>query len=355
MSHIVISYTPAFTSSPGSSSPFICHRICYRLAGVGLYCCVNDNTASFAGVPKSYSIDLNASPNPCAGIPAPDPQTCSSVVYEGYIQACCEPVGSLIGQVPFTATFVPNPLCIDKLVCCQAQRSLSSYNSLTWTPGAGYSTLLSPLTVTVVRDPLDPVPSGGSNDAVVHATLFGGIVTGITIVSGGLYGKTPLLVIPSPTFGDTLVQAFAIITILCSDNAYVGNCTDLSPGDVTKMNLLLGGCANFCLPQDHSFVYNSNVLAGLPDLTDYNYLNVGCCSCDTCRNYTVTTLTAGGITNTICYTTCTTLGGPAQQHCVVTGNTTITLNCIVPGSIYCSSDSRSIVSIIDIGACGLCV
>jgi hypothetical protein len=40
-----------------------------------------------------------------------DPESCDPVCFEGYIQATCNPEGSAIDQVPWTATFTPNPAC----------------------------------------------------------------------------------------------------------------------------------------------------------------------------------------------------------------------------------------------------
>jgi hypothetical protein len=40
-----------------------------------------------------------------------DPESCDPVTYEGYIQATCNPEGSPVDQVPWVATFTPNPVC----------------------------------------------------------------------------------------------------------------------------------------------------------------------------------------------------------------------------------------------------
>jgi hypothetical protein len=40
-----------------------------------------------------------------------DPESCTPACFEGYIQATCNPEGSSVDQVFWTANFVPNPSC----------------------------------------------------------------------------------------------------------------------------------------------------------------------------------------------------------------------------------------------------
>jgi hypothetical protein len=40
-----------------------------------------------------------------------DPESCTPVCFEGYIQATCNPEGSPVDQVPWSATFTPTPSC----------------------------------------------------------------------------------------------------------------------------------------------------------------------------------------------------------------------------------------------------
>jgi hypothetical protein len=51
-----------------------------------------------------------------------DPEGCVPVTYVGYIEACCNSVGEL-GQIPWTATFVPNPDCVGVVFECQTSPS----------------------------------------------------------------------------------------------------------------------------------------------------------------------------------------------------------------------------------------
>lgn len=353
MSTITITYTPNITSSAASSSPFICHRVCYNIFGSpGSDCCLLDNTDSIAGTPKTFDITVNAAP--CAIVPDVDPETCIDIVYTGYVQACCEAESSFSGRTPFSATFTADPSCVNKEVCCIAQRVLiDAYMTIT-DPGSGYDDTLSPLTVIVVRNGSDPVPSGGANDADISVTLSGGEVTAVTVNTPGLYGKTPLIIVPSPTLGSPGTTASIVATIPCADDRFQGDCIT-SPQDVFDTELLLGECANMCFPKEFPYIYSVNDLSGLPDTTNFNYSQGGCCDCSTCRNYTIVTGSNLPFIN-ICYTLCD-IGTGSELRCAVDtypGSGVINLNCIVPGSVYSTNDPGGILSITDNGACGSC-
>lgn len=76
------------------------HRICWRQCGSGPYVCTN-------------IVDCAGGGNVCSAVISVmvDPETCNPVCFEGYIQATCNPEESSIGQVPWTTTFTPNPVC----------------------------------------------------------------------------------------------------------------------------------------------------------------------------------------------------------------------------------------------------
>lgn len=77
------------------------HRICWRIQGsLGPYVCTNVVTCAGGG-------------NACQAVVTimVDPESCAPVTYEGYIQATCNPEGSPVDQVPWVATFTPNPVC----------------------------------------------------------------------------------------------------------------------------------------------------------------------------------------------------------------------------------------------------
>lgn len=93
-----------------------CHRLFWRKGGAG-----------------PYTGPIEATP-PCTGGGAPcsitfydivDTESCDNVVYDGYVQACCEPVSSLIGRIPWTTSFTPSPTCFPVTITCYATEVLS--------------------------------------------------------------------------------------------------------------------------------------------------------------------------------------------------------------------------------------
>lgn len=353
---ITINYTPGTNSD--SASPAICHRICYRrsdLSPSANYCCLIDYTASTAGVPKTFVITVHAAP--CSSVPDVALQDCETSVYEGYVQACCEDINSVSGRVSWIATFQPNPDCVNKLVCCQNQLELIGFYITIVNAGTGYTA--STFAISVIRDPSDPVPAGGANDASLTATVNGTFtVVSINVISGGLYGINPTIVIPSsPAPG---IQATAVIKMPCTlppanpgDVASKGNCTE-SPMGIETIKLLLGQCADMCFPKEFPFIYPSTVLSGLPDTAHYSYGTEGCCDCTTCRDYKV--ITSSGLSSIhLVYTECNNSLHDSQQVTIsVAGSGSHNIDCAVPGSIYCIDDPHAIVSISDNGGCSGC-
>ena len=76
------------------------HRICWRQCGVGSYVCTNIVDCAGGGNACSATISVMV-----------NPESCDPVCFEGYIQATCNPEGSSVGQVPWTTTFTPDPVC----------------------------------------------------------------------------------------------------------------------------------------------------------------------------------------------------------------------------------------------------
>ncbi len=363
---ITITYTPEFSSDPINSNPFICHRICYRNDNAGEYCCVEDDTASVAGTPKTFDIDLGSSPAPCVFTIPPDPQSCIAVNFTGYVQACCEDINSISGRVGWTANFTPDPDCIGKLVCCQSELPISVSYLVITNPGAGYDDGLTPIGVTIIRDINDPVSAGGGNDAVITADISGGAIVGFNVTTAGLYGKIPLLVIPSPTLGGP-VQATAIAVIPCIPAEFVPgqhsyldcaeNQYDITNGNVQGLPLL-GECKIFCFPRTAPFIYDTESLPipDSPDSTHFIYTSQGCCDCTSCGTYDIT---VSSILSTIdlYWEECSNPddGDSTQQTQTIPGSGTVSISCMVPNSISCPSDNSAIVSVVRTGNCSSCI
>lgn len=349
---IIISYTPEITSSnldPG----FVCHRICYRQNNTGDYCCVEDTTSSVAGTPKSFSVIVDGTvPQPCVGtVPDLNLESCVITEYDGYVQACCEDEASTAGRVYWTTDFTPDPSCVNKLTCCENVRGLDASWFVITNPGSGYF-LFSTLDAIIVRDPLDTETS----DAVVSFDTDGfGQVSSFTVISPGSYSKIPTVVLQAPGSG---TQATAILVIPCIDSiigtedGYKDNCDNTGTG--TIVNLLLGECAHYCYPKEHPYIYNDSILTDPPDTTHFSYNTEGCCDCTTCKDYTV--VLSSDLANVdVCYTQCSFSGLNSIEVCnSYTGSGSINLECVVPGSIYCTSDPEAIVSITEVGVGSCC-
>jgi len=337
---ITVTYTPGFTST-SSDSPFICHRICYRQVGQPEYCCVEDTTDSYAGVLKTFVIDIDAGTSPltCISVIPLDPESCANTEYEGYVQACCESGDSTAGRVNWISEFVADPSCVNRYTCCVASVGLTDPAWFVITnPGSGY-TPLSTLPVIVLRDPLDTETSDAT---VTIDTDAGGVVTSIQATVAGLYNKIPQLILPSPGGGGT--QATAILQIPCvkEGNSFKDDCVDDGIG--TETVLLLGQCAQFCYPKSHPYIYTQ---AGLitPNTTDFSYLTQGCCDCTTCGDYTII-ISTNLPSIDVCYTVCSYKETPSAINCkTLAGSGSYNLTCVVPGSIYCPDDENAIVSI----------
>lgn len=77
------------------------HRVCWRIQGMpGPFICTNIVDCVGGGNVCSAVINIMV-----------DPESCATVIYEGYIQATCNPEGSGTGQIPWVESFIPNPTC----------------------------------------------------------------------------------------------------------------------------------------------------------------------------------------------------------------------------------------------------
>lgn len=84
------------------------HRVCWRIQGMpGPFICTNIVDCVGGGNVCSAVINIMV-----------DPDSCDTVIYEGYIQATCNPEGSGTGQIPWVESYVPNPSCAKYAVQC---------------------------------------------------------------------------------------------------------------------------------------------------------------------------------------------------------------------------------------------
>ena len=83
------------------------HRICWRQCNVGSYVCTNIVSCVGGGNVCSATISIMV-----------DPESCTPICFEGYIQATCNPENSSVGQVPWSTTFTPTPTCSMYSIAC---------------------------------------------------------------------------------------------------------------------------------------------------------------------------------------------------------------------------------------------
>jgi hypothetical protein len=83
------------------------HRICWRQCSVGAFVCTNVVDCLGGGNVCSATVSIMV-----------DPESCVPVCFEGYIQATCNPEGSPVDQVPWSATFTPTPSCTQYNISC---------------------------------------------------------------------------------------------------------------------------------------------------------------------------------------------------------------------------------------------
>lgn len=141
------------------------HRVCYRIFGSGdPYTCTTAGThpnCAGGGAPCAYNISVMV-----------DNETCDSVTWEGYVQAACEDESSMVGRIPFSVTFVPDPEYNHYVVTCDtAGIFIITPTAL----GSGYAP----------GDPVVIVGDGLGATAVVNTIDGGGGVLSITVVTPG--------------------------------------------------------------------------------------------------------------------------------------------------------------------------
>lgn len=138
------------------------HRVCWRIGTSGPYDCSTVVICAGGATPCSANIPISV-----------DNDTCSSITFEGYVQAVCETVGSLNGRVPFSSTFIPDPAC-DKYDITCASVGISDFTITN--VGSGY---------TVGSNPGVTILGGGGSGATAYGEVGDQGVKTFTLSAGG--------------------------------------------------------------------------------------------------------------------------------------------------------------------------
>lgn len=299
-----------------------CHRVCYRQGGTGAYTCTSC---------APCTVNCLGNGSPCSTtIPIiVDNTSCDPIDFDGYVQACCEDITSMVGRIPFSTVFNPTASCTAYEVICTTGEitdiSLVGPNF----GGMGYTPFGSPVVYA------NAVACG-------TATVDGaGVITGFNITVPGSYASVPTITIDLPPFYPN-IEANAVAIVRCPDISDLGTDCSGQPDPQVPINpgLLLGQQFNNC--------YNivANPLPVLPAGYD---LNQGEC-CTDCISISIVNGAGGGSPQTVeyRYTTC-------DPKTVVTGvltaGQTIPTVCVINGSwLLIESDPANPVGGVTIGA-----
>jgi hypothetical protein len=144
-------------------------------------------------------------------------EACDVIQYEGYVQACCEPVDSATGRIPFTVTYTPTPTCYPFTISCNAVSVLdlsiidegSGYDGteLVTLVGGGFSSLAQFTIIVGTGTPTNLLLT----DPGVGPNVAGNVYVGVTpasIVGTGTSMTMDVTVINTGTF--TTVNAITI-------------------------------------------------------------------------------------------------------------------------------------------------
>lgn len=227
------------------------HRVCYRLNGTGAYDCTTVVTCTGGGASCTATINIMV-----------DNETCDSVEYDGYVQATCEDIGSLVGRVPFVITFVPNPTCKGYTISCE---SVSVASFLIATNGSGYNPAIPPI-ITIA-----PGPGVGSTALAVISN--NGILTANTTNAGsgyvdGIYTNVPAQTLTGvgsgalftvTVFGGVITAA-AIINPINGGSGYA--VSDTFNFNAANLGGAGGGCAFSVNTLDYGRLIDVTLLTG---------------------------------------------------------------------------------------------
>jgi hypothetical protein len=210
-----------------------CHRIGYRLQGAGSYTLIDNIATPYCnpGIAQScaYSIGPLSFEN----------ESCDDVVYEYYVQPCCENPVSEDGRVYGTITFTPTPSCIAVDFICNnvgiASVSVSNNGGGTYTPGTGYTVAAG-----------DIIGGGGSGTTITFDVDGEGNVNNANVtVSGSGYTSTPVINITTLSgAGGNDTATLTVVMELCPDFALTDTCDNPDAG--TTIETLLGSSFSVC-------------------------------------------------------------------------------------------------------------
>lgn len=206
-----------------------CHRIGYRLQGAGSYTLIDNIATPYCnpGIAQScaYSIGPLSFEN----------ESCDDVVYEYYVQPCCENPVSEDGRVYGTITFTPTPSCIAvDFICNNVGIASVTVND----PGSGYT----PGTYAAL------IIGGGGAGAAIDITIDGSgnaVNPVVVVLPGSGYTSTPIIALPPSACGGLCSAATFNVTMeLCPDFALTNTCDNPDAG--TTIETLLGSSFSVC-------------------------------------------------------------------------------------------------------------
>ena len=208
-----------------------CHRIGYRIQGSGSYT-IEDNIATpfcNPGIAEScaYSIGPLSFEN----------ESCDDVVYEYYVQPCCENPVSEDGRVYGTVTFTPTPSCIAVAFTCSNVGIASAVVGVPgtgYTPGVGY-------TVAAAN-----IVGSGTGTTITFDVNVGGFIENVLVtVPGSGYTAAPTIIITPASGAAGNSDATIIATMnLCPDFPLTDTCD--SPDAGNTIDTLLGSGFSVC-------------------------------------------------------------------------------------------------------------
>lgn len=370
------------------------HRVCYREVGDPTFICTPSGSQPNCGVgPCTYNIPITV-----------DNETCTTIFYEGYVQAACETEASLSGRIPFTVNFVPSPACkrygatcVDSVVDSFIINNMGS-GYLPGTPpnvvisggggsGATAVAVVGPGNIVVLAltsggtgytngvYPATALIGGSGTGATANITVAGGIVTVATLVSAGTGYLDGEVLVPDtgvvgvPTLAAVLTVDSNYGNVIAVNLVLAGSGYTTAPGVVVDppgagttaiVTAVLAGCTAFFI-QDCSGVSIIDVPAGtlMPgDVTvvcgstvpalpaDYSVVETGNCLCN-CEENDITVVSGQ---YTVRYIDCNNVVVE-----VVRNAADPTLNvCVVAGSITYNNISAPAVSAITVTVIGAC-